>query len=219
MVVVDANTSSYVEDPSEIDADTVTKDEKRIEVFFDALFTGQVPEDFDLRAVEAAEAAARAAAASELAANQHELNQKPHDTSPNQYDDTDGLDLFSMADDGTGRDIEVSSVFISAMQGARIIRAMAFMQRCNALESDPKLSLTAEIVMRSSRPGSQGESQGEASSNLEGVSGGRLTFPLSALSQIGIVPKNVILQIQRGLQASNLGESEDHVKMDVKANL
>ena len=43
MVVVDANTSSYVEDPSEIDADTVTKDEKRIEVFFDALFTGQVP--------------------------------------------------------------------------------------------------------------------------------------------------------------------------------
>ena len=63
--------------------------------------------------------------------------------------------------------------------------------------------------MRSSRPGSQGESQtGEASSNLEGdVSGGRLTFPLSALSQIGIVPKNVSLQIQRGLQASNLGES------------
>jgi hypothetical protein len=231
MVVVDANTSSYVEDPSDLDKDVVSKDQARIALFFDDLFSGRVPVDFDQRAAAAAAAAAEAAAASQLAEQQQQQQQqqrnlqqgaaarKTDSTEVHWYDDRDGLDLFSMADDGTGRDIDVSSVFVSEMQGARIIRSIAFMQHCNGLQqSDARLSLAAEMVMRSSPPNPG--SNDDVGSTSEGVAGRRLTFPLSSLSQIGIVPKNIILQIQRGLQASDQvsGDGEE-AGFDVKSNL
>ena len=145
----------------------------------------------------------------------------PASTELNRYDDKDGLHLFSMADDGTGRDVDVSSVFVSEMQGARIIRSIAFMQHCNGLQqTDARLSLAAEMVMRSSPPGS-GSDEGSTTTTVEVAGGGRLTFPLSALAQIGIAPENVILQIQRGLQASDLetGGEGAAVGSDVKSNL
>ena len=231
MVVVDANTSSYVEDPSDLDKDVVSKDQARIALFFDDLFSGRVPVDFDQRAAAAAAAASEAAAASQLAEQQQQQQQqqqnlqqgaaarKTDSTEVHWYDDRDGLDLFSMADDGTGRDIDVSSVFVSEMQGARIIRSIAFMQHCNGLQqSDARLSLAAEMVMRSSPPNPG--SNDDVGSTSEGVTGRRLTFPLSSLSQIGIVPKNIILQIQRGLQASDQvsGDGEE-AGFDVKSNL
>ena len=223
MVVIDANTSSYVEDPSQLNVDAVQKDKTRIERFFDDLATGRVPHGISTQAAAAAAAAAKAAqVAAELQRSDkirgRKSRAKKKDTNyHNRYDDLDGLSLFTMADDGTGQDIQVSSVFVSANQGARIVQSLALTRKCNHMQSSVRLSFMAEMVMRAPSPGSSSSS---SNGNLT-HDDSKITFPLSALSKANIVPKNLITQIQQGLQGavSQVGAENNDETVDVKSNL
>ena len=222
MLVVDANTSSYVEDPSKLNKDVVSKDEARIESFFEDLSSGRVPYGIDAQAAAAADAAAAAAQVaakmqlSDENGGRKSRSKKRDPKYHNRYDDLDGLNLFTMADDGTGQDIQVSSVFVSAAQGARIVQSLALTHKCNHIQSNARLSFLAEMVMRAPLPDSSSSSADNLSRDDS-----KITFPLSALSKAKIVPKNLITQIQQGLQGavSQAGSQSYDEFVDVKSNL
>ena len=88
--------------------------------------------------------------------------------------------LFSMADDETGSDIAIPSVFLTRADGVSMIEVLS---RC--FEVDDELCTLALNISAGAK-----SRQPQAAGSLNGVS-----FPISALAKVGILPKNLMQQL------------------------
>lgn len=99
--------------------------------------------------------------------------------------------LFSMADDETGSDIAIPSVFLTRADGVSMIEVLS---RC--FEVDDGLCTLALNVSAGAK-----SRQPQAAGSLNGVS-----FPISALAKVGILPKNLMQQLGSDF-ASEIGST------------
>lgn len=102
----------------------------------------------------------------------------------------DDVTLFSMADDGTGDDISIPSVFITKKDGLNLIKILA---HCFAHEPAP-----CPLNLRVS-------AKHDAPVRLE-----EATFPIHALAKVGLLPRNLMHQL--GAEVAGDLTSTSHVK-------